>query len=191
MASKYDYPTLERQFVQGTMSIRQLCKDNGINTWSTVHEYAKRNAWNAKREEYQSRLREAETKTLIEKRANQLDKALDDAITVAVQTIWVFFDSLKDHWVTDPDSGKRFLVPAQAIPASDFVRIMEKLMVLNGQVTSREARVGLTLTGEVLPDQLTMEMLRELASTARERGADIKPSTSSPLPRVAGARQVN
>jgi hypothetical protein len=191
MATKYDYQTLERQFVQGTMSVRQLCKDNDIATWSTVHEYAKRNAWNEKRERYQERLREAETKTLVERRADQLGKALDDSVTVAVQAIWTFLDSLRDRWVTDPESGKRVLIPAQTIGASDFVKIMEKLMVLNGQATSREARVGLTLTGEVSPDQVTMEMLRELAATARERGADIKPSTSSPLPRVAGPRQVN
>jgi len=190
MPSKYPWDELERQFVHGTMSMRQLAKDNGMQSWSTLSEYAKRHAWAEKRANYQARLTEAETRTLVERRADQLGKSLDDAVTVASQVIWAFLDSLRYRWVTDEETGKRFLVPAQVIAASDFVRIMEKLMVLNGQATSREARVGLTLTGEV-SSELTMEMLRDLASAARERGADARPEQRSPLPRLEGARQVN
>jgi hypothetical protein len=185
MASKYDYDKLERDYVYGTMSIRQLCKDNGISTWSTVSEYAKRNEWNEKREEYQQRQRENDIKSVVESRSVKLAGALDDAIMVANQAVYAFLDSLKDRWVTDPESKQRVFVPGQTVTAADFVKIMEKVMVLNGQFTSREAHVGMDLT------DVTMEMWRDLLRTSREHGAESRPVATSPLPRLEGARTVN
>jgi hypothetical protein len=189
-ATKYDYDELEQQYVRGTMSIRQLCRDNDIKTWSTVSEYAKRNVWDEKREHFQTQLAEAETRVLVQKRADDLAKSLDDAVQVGTAAIWSFFDSLKDRWVEDPDGGKSIFVPAQTISAGDFVKIMEKLMVLNGQASSRDAHMGLNINVND-PAGITMEMLRDLASAARSAGADTRPAPTSPLPRSDGARQVN
>lgn len=187
MATKYDYKDLERQYVRGEMSIRQLCRDNGVKTWSTVSEYAKRNDWDEKRADFRSRLQEAEVKSVIEKRADALGKALDDGIMIANQALYAFLDSLKGHWVTDPESGDRAYVPGQTVSASEFVKILEKIMVLNGQVTSREAHLSLSAGG---PD-FTMEMFRDLAAAARAAGADADPVPSSPLPRLEGSREVD
>lgn len=185
MAAKYDYAKLERDYIYGTMSIRSLCKANGITTWSTVSEYAKRNDWNGKREDYQQKQRDNDIKSVVESRSALLGKALDDAIMVANRAVYAFLDSLEGRWITDPDSGTRVYVSGQEIPPADFVKIMEKIMVLNGQFTSREAHVGLDLS------EVTMEMWRDLQRTARERGAESRPVASSPLPRLEGARQVN
>ena len=73
---------------------------------------------------------------------------------------------------------------------SDFGKIMEKLMVLNGQASSRDAHMGLNINVND-PAGITMEMLRDLASAARSAGADTRPAPTSPLPRSDGARQVN
>ena len=187
MAKKYDHQDLERQFVHGTMSMRQLCRDNGISTWSTVSVYAKRNGWLEKREEFQQKLREAESRVVVENRAAKLASALDDAIMVANQAVYTFLDSLKDRWVSLPGASEPVLIPAQQIAAGDFVKILEKIMLLNGQVSSREAHLSM----EVSADQLTMKMLRDLADAARQAGADTRPVISSPLPRLEGARSVN
>jgi len=182
VAKKYDHQDLERQFVHGTMSMRQLCRDNGISTWSTVSVYAKRNGWLEKREEFQQKLREAESRVVVENRAAKLASALDDAIMVANQAVYTFLDSLKDRWVSLPGASEPVLIPAQQIAAGDFVKILEKIMLLNGQVSSREAHLSM----EVSADQLTMEMLRDLADAARQAGADTRPVISSPLPRLEG-----
>src|SRR3990172_12526963 len=105
---------------------------------------------------------------------------------VANQGVHTFLDSLKDRWVSLPGASEPVLIPAQQIAAGDFVKILEKIMLLNGQVSSREAHLSM----EVSADQLTMEMLRDLADAARQAGADTRPVISSPLPRVEGARSV-
>lgn len=187
--TKYDYPELEKQFVyaEDELSIRKLCEINGIKTWSTVSEYAKRNGWREKRAEVQRRQQEANIQKVVDTRADKLAKALDDAIMVANQAIYAFWDSIRERWVVDPDTGQRVFVPArQDIPPADFVKILEKVMVLNGQFTSREARVEIDVSATT-----DMEMLRELLSAAKSAGAEADPVAASPLPRLEGARKVN
>lgn len=184
--AKYDYPALEKQFVFGEMSIRELCKQNDIKTWSTVSDYAKRNNWVQKREDYQKRQTEANLQKVVETRAERLAAALDAGITISESAMYAFLDSLKDRFAETAD-GERILIPGQQIPAKDFVLILEKIMVLNGQFTSREEHVSADLTGA-----LTMEALRDILDTARSAGAELGgEAASSPLPRSSGARQVN
>lgn len=193
--TKHDYLSLERQYVEGRMSIRELCRQNDIKSWSAVSSYAKKHVWDDKRVEFQRRLRERETavvtQRIAEKRADIVEQALDDAISVANKAVFAFLDSLEDRWVEDPQTGQRVLVPGQQIPPGDFVKIMQQIMVLNGQPTKREAHLGLSLTGELTPEQATMELLRDVAAAARAGGARTGPTGTSPLPRSERARQVN
>lgn len=193
--TKHDYLSLERQYVEGRMSIRELCRQNDIKSWSAVSSYAKKHVWDDKRVEFQRRLRERETavvtQRIAEKRADIVEQALDDAISVANKAVFAFLDSLEDRWVEDPQTGQRILVPGQQIPPGDFVKIMQQIMVLNGQPTKREAHLGLSLTGELTPEQATMELLRDVAAAARAGGARTGPTGTSPLPRSERARQVN
>lgn len=187
---KYDYETLERAFVQGTMSIRQLCKDHDIKTWSTVNAYAKRNQWEQKRERFQQRLREAETKAVVTKRADELAAALDTSVKVATRAIYSYLDSLEDRWIQHPDDpDKKLLIPAQPPSSREFVDIVKTLQLLAGQPTSRDASVGISVNADA--GQVSMEFLRDIANAARERGAGTTASGSSPLPRIEGARKVN
>lgn len=194
--TKHDYLTLEREYVEGQMSIRELCRNHDIKSWSAVSTYAKKHVWEDKRVEFQRRLRERETaivtQRIAETRADIVEKAMGDAISVANRAIFAFLDSLEDRWVQDPDDqNRRILIPGQQIEAGDFVKIMQQIMVLNGQPTKREAHLGLTLTGELNPEQATMELLRDVAAAARAGGARTGPTGTSPLPRSERARQVN
>jgi hypothetical protein len=190
---KYPYDEMELAFVQGTMSVRQLCKDFDVPTWSTVNAYARRNGWDDKRTEYQKKLREANQGIVVRKRADELSEALDDAVMVSRKAIYAFLDSLEDRWVEDPETGKRMLIPAQIVTPQDFVRITEKLQVLSGQPSDRTAHMGLNLTGDVTdqPD-LTMELIRDAVTAAKSAGATGERNTGqSPLPRSETARKVN
>ena len=195
-ATKHNYLTLERDFVEGDMSIRELCRQNDIKSWSSVSTYAKRHAWEEKRAEfkrqYVERSNAAVAKKMAEGRAQQVAQALDDAIMVSNKAVFRFLDSLEDRWVEDPTTGKRVLIPAQVIEAGDFVKIVDKIMVLNGQPTRREAHLGLSLSGELSPENTPVELLRDVITIARERGVTTGPSGSgSPLPRSERARKVN
>ena len=189
--SKHDYDDLERQFVYGTMSLRALCRDNGIRNWSTVSEYAKRHGWQLKREEAAEEIRKREVEAVARARAEILSKAIGDAVPIAQKAMWSFFDSLEGRWYTDEETGERRFVYPQQVSARDFIELVKQLMLMDGQPTSREAHMGITMTGEFDVRNLPMEFLREVAALARERGATAEPGGSSPLPRLEGARQVN
>lgn len=193
-ATKHDYHMLEREFVEGDESIRALCRRHGIKSWSSVSAFAKKNVWEDKRVEFRRMLvvkqNEAVSKKMAEGRAEKVAKALDDALMVSNKALFTFLDSLEDRWVTSPETGKQFLIPAQVIEASDFVKIFDRIMVLNGQPTKREAHMGLSLSGDI--ENAPVELLRDVISLARERGVQSGPSGgSSPLPRIEGARKVN
>jgi hypothetical protein len=195
-ATKHDYLKLERQYVEGTMSIRELCRDNGINSWSTVNAYANKHVWNEKRQKFQDDLREKESsaiaRKLAEGRADQIAQALDDGIKVANKAMFTFLDSLEDRWVKHPKTGDLIFIPAQLIEAGDFVKIFDKVIVLNGLATKREAHVGLNVSGEFSPENTPVELLRDVIALARERGVESGPSGgASPLPRSERARKVN
>lgn len=195
-ATKHDYLKLERQFVEGSMSIRELCRQNDINSWSTVNSYANKHAWNEKRQKFQDDLREKESSAVATKmaegRADLIAQALDDGLRVANKAMFTFLDSLEDRWVKNPKTGELVLIPAQLIEAGDFVKIFDKIMVLNGQPTKREAHVGLNVSGDLTPENTPVELLRDVIALARERGVESGPSGgASPLPRSERARKVN
>lgn len=195
-ATKHDYLVLERAYVEGTMSVRELCRQYDINSWSTVNAYANKHAWNEKRQRYQDDLRTKESRAVATKmaegRAEMVAQALDDALMVANKAIFRFLDSLDDRWIENPKTHELLLVPAQLIEAGDFVKIFDKVMVLNGQPTRREAHVGLNVSGELTPENTPVELLRDVISLARERGIESGPhGGSSPLPRSERARKVN
>ena len=50
-----DYQSLEREFVCGRMSLRQMCRDHGITAHSAIMVQARREGWKEKREAYRSR----------------------------------------------------------------------------------------------------------------------------------------
>jgi hypothetical protein len=193
-ATKHDYHLLEREFVEGDESIRALCRRHDIKSWSSVSAFAKKNAWEEKRAEFKRMLvvkqNEAVSKKMAEGRAEKVAQALDDALMVSNKALFTFLDSLEDRWVEDPVTHKQHLIPAQIIEASDFVKIFDRIMVLNGQPTKREAHMGLSLSGDI--ESAPVELLRDVISLARERGVESGPSGgSSPLPRIEGARKVN
>ena len=191
VAHKYPYGEMEKAFVEGTMSVRQLCKDFDIKTWSTVSEYAKRHDWLAKRDHFMSQLAVAETAVVVGKRATELAKALDDAVMVSGQAIYAFLDSLKDRWVEDEESGKRILIPAQLVTPSDFSKIVNGLQMLSGRPTVREAHLSVGITGDITDTPDGTELLLDVIRIAREAGAGTRETGSSPLPRSATAKSVH
>jgi hypothetical protein len=191
--SKYDYDSLERQYIQGTMSIRELCRQNSIPSWSTVNERAKSREWTRKRELFQASLQHKEMEVMTDRRAGKLEQLTDDVIDVISAAVFRFVEGLQDREVTMSD-GTKALVPGMAVTPSDLTKLIDKLLLLKGQPTKREVLIGLGLNANLDitdPSQLPAELLRELAAAARAAGAGSASSGDGPLPRIAGARTVN
>lgn len=191
--SKYDYQALERQYIAGTMSVRELCRMNDIGTWSTVHEQAKLRDWDRKRAEYQEMVSHREMEVVSGKRAAKLEQLTDTIIDTIHAAIYRFVEGMTDRVVVGPE-GVQHVIPGTPVVASDLVKLIDKVQLLKGQPTAREVTLGLglNLNGTISdPSQLPPELLRELAHAAREAGAGTATGGHSPLPRVEGPRKVN
>jgi hypothetical protein len=185
-----DYPALRHQFVVGDLTIRALCRENGIDrSWSTVARRAKEEDWERKRAQFRS-LEEAKTYEMVaEKRAHLIAQIGEDLLTAIQGSVLKFLDGLEGKWVNDPVSGTRQYVPGITVNPSDLAKMIDKFQLLAGGATSREEHLGINLHGDLA--DLPAELLRELSAVARAKGAGSGPMGQSPVPRLEGARQVN
>ena len=49
-----DYQALEREYISGTMSLRQLCRTHGVTAHSAVMVHARQGSWAGKRQAYRA-----------------------------------------------------------------------------------------------------------------------------------------
>lgn len=185
MNTKHDYSLLEREYVTGDMSLRELARAHGIANHSVVVAQSKARAWVRKREEYRSdaadtavvymaadegarRAREAQV------RDHAID-AIDEAITKMRSdmqgTRKVFEDG---QWVERP----YYLVKPQ-----DVAMLIDRLQVLFGRPSSitEERNLGISLSASGLGTDVLrgiVEATRGLGSSGAER---------SPIPRLSRA----
>jgi hypothetical protein len=188
-ARKYDYVALEREFIAGTMSVRELCRMHDIKTWSTVNEQARRNNWERRRADFQDLVRDKALVAMAERRAAKVEEMYDDTLRIIHAGMFRFFERLDDKVVTGPD-GNQYLLPGITVDANDLSKLIDRFQLLRGQPTKREAHLGLSLDLND-PSSLPLELLRELQNAARDAGAGTTGMGSSPLPLVTGPRKVN
>lgn len=168
----HDYELLERQYITSEVSIRQLCAQNGITNWSTVSQQAKKREWERKRAAFKEKAFEADITQMAHKRAIKLQQTFEDAIDVIDAAFLKMADDMaKDKIVVTP---------------GDIAKLIDKLQLLTGGVTSREEVRNLNLTADLPP-----ELLRDIQNTARANGAGGRSVGQSPLPVAEGPRQVN
>ena len=150
--SKYDLTKLRDQFVRSDLSLRALCRENGIEGFSYIAQIAKRDNWLADRAQYRQ---EAKDKTIERMAENQAEIAVQmrgEMLTVVRAALYKFAEDLKR-----PD----FLVSP-----SDIVKLIQQGMLLIGDPTSRTEEKSFALTAEL--GELPPEVLRELAGAARQ-----------------------
>jgi hypothetical protein len=124
-----DYRALEREFITGTMSLRELCRRHGVTAHSAVVVQARRGRWAEKREAYRSRA----TSTYIQQHADRAAareaevhdhalEAIDEAITKFRADLWATERKLTgDEWVE---------VPVMRITPRDLALLIDRLQVL-------------------------------------------------------------
>ena len=175
-----DYLALEREYITGTMSLRELCRRHAVTAHSAVVVQARQGNWAEKRRAYRDRA----TSTYIQRHADRAAareaevrdhalEAIDEAITRFRADLQATEKKLIDgEWVE---------VPAVRILPRDLVLLIDRLQVLFGRPNSISEGRGFaaTITSEALP----VDVLRGIIEATRGL-ADTRAPEASPLPRL-------
>lgn len=186
---QYDYNAMRLEFVEHGTSFRQLAEKYGVKSASTVSQYAGRHGWQDQRDRYLQIQEQRSVEVLAEKRAQKIeaiDSAFLDTLHASLLSLGI---NLEDRWVKNPDTGETIFVRGRPVDAQGITKLMDKYLILSGNVTSREAHVGINLN--VNPEDIPRDVLRELRDLAEEQGAGEGSVGQSPLPSISGARKVS
>ena len=186
---QYDYSAMRLEYVEHGTSFRQIAEKFGVKSASTVSQYARRHGWEEQRERYLQIQAQRDIEVLAEKRAQKIeaiDSAFLDTLHASLLSMGI---NLEDRWVKNPDTGETVFVRGRPVDAMGITKLMDKYLILSGNVTSREAHVGINL--DLNPSDVPKDVLRELRDLAEEQGAGEGPVGQSPLPSISGAKQVS
>ena len=170
-----DYQALEREYLAGTMSLRELCRTHGVTAHSAVMVQARRGDWAEKRGKYRAR---ASTK-YIEQRADRAALREAEVRDHAVEAI--------DEAITKMRADMKATVirngveePAMRIYPKDLALLIDRLNVLFGRpgTISEERSLSATITSEPLP----VDVLEKIIEATR--GLETRAPEASPLPRL-------
>lgn len=176
-----DYAALEREYVTGDMSVRELARMHDIKNPSLLHVQARRRDWYAKRDLYQSRSSDKAIDLLAKREADrQMREAevRDEAIDAIHQAI----QKMKSDMLAVDKTGE----PVMRIYPKDLALLIDRLNVLFGRPSTinEERSFGITVGSRDVPTDL----LREIADVARGRGSDARTVGSSALPSITDPR---
>lgn len=182
MNTKNDYSSLEREYVQGDMSLRELARAHGIANHSVVTAQARRHDWVRKREEYRVRaankaltlMADDEGRRIAQEarvRDNAIE-AIDEAITKMRSDMQATRKRLVDgQWVQEP---------VMTIRPQDIAILIDRLNVLFGRPSNitEDRSLGISLSAGATP-----ELLRGIVEATRGLGPVAGDAASSPIPR--------
>jgi hypothetical protein len=179
-----DYQALEREYITGAMSLRELCRRHGITAHSAVMVQARQGNWTEKRRTYRGRA----SATFIQRHADiaaaREAEVHDHAIEAIDEAITKFRSDLRATESKLID-GKWTEVPAVLVTPRDVAVLIDRLQILFGRpaLISEGRSFGATLTSEPLP----IDDLRKIVELTR--GLESPRVEGSPLPRWPSRRE--
>jgi hypothetical protein len=185
MNKKYDWDSIEKQYISGDMGLRELARMNEIPNHSLVMAQSSRRDWPRKRAEFRSSASELATNNLQADEARRMIKEtkvrdnaielIDEAITTMRQQMQMTRSVMRNGEYVDE--------PLVVIRATDIALLIDRLNVLFGRPStiSEERSLGISLSarGALGPDILRgiVEATRGIGSADAQR---------SPIPRIGG-----
>jgi hypothetical protein len=121
MNRKHDYPALEREYIAGDMSIRELARRHGIFNASLVHVQARKGDWVTKRAEYRRRAQHKTMERLADGDARRAARELevrDHAIEVVDQALTRLSEDMSATHVIEKD-GRQTVEPLVRVTPKD------------------------------------------------------------------------
>jgi hypothetical protein len=180
MTSKYDYISLKNQYVQGTMSIRELCRMNDIPTWSTVNARANREDWEGLRASFNRQVENKSLEHLAQKRAQKIAEIQLDSLEVIHAGILKMaedMDAVEEYEVNGVIKTRKVM----RIHPRDLAILLDKFQSLIGQPQQiqENRNLGIDVLTQASPD------------TLRDLLAALRPSVGLGPGAVAGAHPTN
>lgn len=181
MNKKHDYRTLEREYVAGDMSVRELARRHGIANPSLVHVQARRGDWYDKRDAYRQRAGAKTIERLADaeaRRAERVFEVEDHALEVIDEALTKMSADMQATHMVD-HGGELFEEPIFYMTPKDLAFLLDRLEIfLDAPSRMVEQRsVGLTVTSD-----LSMDLLKRFAALTREHEG------SSRMREVLGSR---
>lgn len=181
MNVKFDWPEIERQYIRGDMSLRELADERGVTNISLMTRRSTRLEWVRKREEFKAK---AERKALElmgteeGRRIAREARVRDDAIELIDKAILQLSDTLDRKQKVLQGDGSTMEVPLLMVTPKDITGLIDRLQVLFGRPStiSEERSVGLNLSTS---DPAVLRAIVDLT-----RGVAAVGSGGSPLPRI-------
>jgi len=165
MRTKHDYISLKNQYIQGTMSVRELCRQNDISAWSPVNTRANRDGWEQKRIEFNRQVENKSLEHLAQKRAQKIAEIQLDSLEVIHAGILKMAE--------DMDAEEEYEIAGQIkrrkimrMHPRDLAILIDKFQSLIGQ--PQQINESRTLGIEVLT-QADPSVLRDLLGALRSR----------------------
>ena len=148
--TKIDYPEIEKQYVTGEESLRELARRHDV-AWSSLAAKARRSEWNDKRLAFRDSVNRRSYERVADKYAAEQGEIRNESVMVMRATLRRYAEQLRDKEVS--------------VNTKDAVAAVGALQLLLGEPTARsENKVIEFSTGG-----LAAEDLRRLVEFARAR----------------------
>ena len=176
MGTKYDYPALKQQYIQTPgLSIRELCRQNDIPTWSTVNAKAKAENWDALRDELQRQVENKSLEALADKQALKIVEIRSDildAIHMGVLKMMTDVDAREPVYengkVLRDKDGEIVWRPVRRFGPAELEVLVKQLLALTGQPSQINENRNLNAN---LNSDMDANDLRAILAAIRPRAA--------------------
>ena len=166
---KYDYLTLEDEFVRGTMSIRELGRAHNIpaSKVSSLHVQAKKRKWFEKRAALQNRSTDKIIEILADREAKRRlreAEVIDHAVDYIDELISKAREDLKATTTVTRD-GEEVEEPLMRVHPKELGYILDRLAVIFGRpaLITENRNANLNLSADVDTSHPAIARLRGLA----------------------------
>ena len=103
MTTRYDYDALEKEYVEGDLSVRALAEKHGISAWSTVNAQKNKRHWDEKRQAFRSQVSTRQIELAADRKAKLVQRIEEDFLTVLHAAVLKLGIDLRDRKVKDYD----------------------------------------------------------------------------------------
>lgn len=183
MGTKYDYISLKNQYVQGDVSIRELCRQNDIPSWSTVAAKVKKEDWDGLRAEFRRQVQHRSIEALADKRASKVIEIENDLLEVVHAGILKMAEDMDarepvmdGNTVLRDDAGAIVYRPVQRFGPVQLQTLVAQYLAITGKPTqvTETRNLNANLSAEMEPHDLRdlLARVRPRAALARTGGTD-------------------
>ena len=181
MNTKFDWTAIEREYIRGEMSLRELARTHSINNVSLITRHSKVGDWPRKREAYAAKADQVALEQMATEEGRRIAREArvrDNAIDVIDKMIRELSENVDRKRKVQNADGTFSEEPLVIVTPKDVAMLIDRLQVLFGRPStiSEERNLGVSLTSS------DPELLRAIVDATR--GVATVGSGKSPLPRV-------